>query len=129
MHPGGRKIDQKSGLSWLHQIINIYKELFRSRSCKTALGSYNRHIKYTYRDGDSDGGELGKEGEREGGREEERERGRGRGGVMDGVEEEIQVTIYLSDILRYLSSHVFTPLLQSQHHSWACGTLAAPVVP
>ena len=125
MHPGGRKIDQKSGLSWLHRIINIYKELFRSRSCKTALGSYNQHIKYAYRDGDSDkGGELGKEGGREGGREEERERGGGVDG--EGVVGEIQVKIYPSDILGYLSSHVFTPLLQSQHHSRAWWDSCSP---
>lgn len=39
-----------------------------------------------------------------------------------------QVKIYLSDILGYLSSHVFYPLLQSQHHSLPVDP-AAPVVP
>jgi hypothetical protein len=47
-----KKIDQKSDLSWLYPIINIYVELFKPRSGKTALRSYDQHIKYAYGDKD-----------------------------------------------------------------------------
>lgn len=72
----GEKTDLKSDLSWLLQIINIYMELFKSRSCKTTLRSYNQHIKCAHGDRDIHGaGERKREGERGRKRERKEERG------------------------------------------------------
>lgn len=76
MERGG---NQKSDLSWLYQVINIYVELFKFRSCKNDLDAtisiLNIHM----------GTQIDRGGEREAGRkaERERERGVGRGLTAD----------------------------------------------
>lgn len=88
-------------MSWLHQIINIYTELFRSRSGKTSSKSYNHHLKYTR-------GERGRKREKRG----------GGSGVWGGEGDDsviiklshvflLQVKIYPSDILGHPYSLVF----------------------